>query len=492
MVAVENTISGPIPFHLAAERSLLGAVLLRPAVIDSVAYLLPRDFLEFAHQHIWEAILALHAEEVPFDAITIADQLGTRLPSVGGPSYLVELAREVPTADNVEHYARMIAAESLTRRTRMALEQLSRDRRLEAGDLLEAVRRMLGRLDVPAALRPKQDQPAFAENLKTLVGMEEPTEEDVPSPEDWVVPGMVPREGVTFIAGPPKVSKTFLVLDLSLAVALEQLFCGRWPVFKGRVLAILEEDPRRRIRTRMWWLARGRGVDPRMIGDDLRLAVMTRFRLDSPESLAKLEAEIVHYKPAIVLIDALARVHGAEENDRTGMRAVTVPLQDLCSRYHIAIVVVHHFRGLREGDEDKRAGELLRGTTDLHALARSVIGLRKRKGVLALDAGGNDGEIPFQHLELFIGKDDQGKNIARYSSRGSADEAETSTDAEKVFALISASAEGLTTEAIKAIVKERELRIGKDRLSAALDQLEGAGSIWRFTSRAPWRVRGAA
>ena len=155
-------------------------------------------------------------------------------------------------------------------------------------------------------------------DARTFVGEDEPDENDE-SPEDWIIPGLVPRAGVTFLAGLPKLGKTWLAVDLGIATSTGQPFLGH-RTYKSRVFALLEEDPKRRIRARMWRLARGRGLDPRDL-DGLRLNAMIGFRIDSPEMIARLKAEIEAHHPDLIVIDALARVHGADENDRTAMRA---------------------------------------------------------------------------------------------------------------------------------------------------------------------------
>ncbi len=36
--------------------------------------------------------------------------------------------------------------------------------------------------------------------------------------KDWVIKGFIPRDGVTFLAGPPKVFKTFFALEAALCI----------------------------------------------------------------------------------------------------------------------------------------------------------------------------------------------------------------------------------------------------------------------------------
>src|SRR5262245_65769948 len=69
------------PHNLAAEESLLGAMLLSRTAIDiaseSVA---PSDFYKPAHGHIYEAITSLSARGEPVDPVNVADELARHDP----------------------------------------------------------------------------------------------------------------------------------------------------------------------------------------------------------------------------------------------------------------------------------------------------------------------------------------------------------------------------------------------------------------------------
>lgn len=342
----------------------------------------------------------------------------------------------------------------------------------------------------PAPLRlvpPNQEEaPGLTQDIRAFVGEDEPDQEDVASPQDWIVPDFVPRSALTILGGPPKIGKTFLLLDMALAIARGELFCGHWPTFQGKVLALLEEDTKRRIRMRLWRLARGRGVDPRSFQGSVRLAAMTGFRLDSELMLKKLEQEISMYKPDVLLIDALARVHSADENDRTAMRAVTVPLQHICSQYGIAVVLVHHFKKPGLGDEKKRSGDLLRGSSDLLALARSVIGVQRlddRKG-FQVDAAGNDAEVPPAIVQLESGQTPAGKPTIVLRYVGPTAQARVAEDAKLVIDTIRAAGlAGIGTAQLR-----KDAKLGAERCDEALEHLRTEGKVYRSSVRDKWKL----
>jgi len=108
------------PHNLDAEKSVLGAVFIKPAAFDEVATTLDvDDFFLPVHREIFEAMVALDKRRQPLDVIAVADELKTRgmLGRLeGGESYLLALANAVPTAENIFHYARLVREKATLRR----------------------------------------------------------------------------------------------------------------------------------------------------------------------------------------------------------------------------------------------------------------------------------------------------------------------------------------------------------------------------------------
>src|ERR1700747_500807 len=99
------------PQNLEAEQSVLGAILLENATInEALEVLRADDFYRQSHIEIFRTMTALSDPSHPIDAITMTEALRTRgkLEAIGGPVYIGELARCVPTASNIAHYARIV------------------------------------------------------------------------------------------------------------------------------------------------------------------------------------------------------------------------------------------------------------------------------------------------------------------------------------------------------------------------------------------------
>lgn len=106
------------PQDLQAEQSVLGAILIDNSATDIAAELLqPEDFYRDSHREIFSAMLELNRQHSPIDAIILKDLLRSsgKLESIGGPGYVAELAAFVPTAANVEYYARIVRRKAVLR-----------------------------------------------------------------------------------------------------------------------------------------------------------------------------------------------------------------------------------------------------------------------------------------------------------------------------------------------------------------------------------------
>ncbi|ESU34541.1 DNA helicase [Bacillus sp. 17376] len=107
------------PQNMEAEQAVLGAIFLEPSALTLASeILLPEDFYRVAHQKIFNVMLDLNDKGRAIDLVTVTEHLASSklIEDVGGVSYLSELAASVPTAANIEYYARIVEEKSLLRR----------------------------------------------------------------------------------------------------------------------------------------------------------------------------------------------------------------------------------------------------------------------------------------------------------------------------------------------------------------------------------------
>ena len=104
------------PFSVEAEHGVLGAMFLRPELIDILsADLAVADFYYQDNAALYRGILALHAEGKPADAVTVGVYLGELPSSKNATWYAAEITRNTPSAANAASYAITVRERSLDR-----------------------------------------------------------------------------------------------------------------------------------------------------------------------------------------------------------------------------------------------------------------------------------------------------------------------------------------------------------------------------------------
>lgn len=133
------------PHSLEAERDVLAACLLDPALVDVAAGLLTADdWYSDAHREIWEALLGLARRSMGIDATTLRAALldAGRLAHVGGDEYLLALSSRIPDTGNTEAHCRIVREKAARRRMIAACHQgasAGYDGSTETADYLDRV-----------------------------------------------------------------------------------------------------------------------------------------------------------------------------------------------------------------------------------------------------------------------------------------------------------------------------------------------------------------
>lgn len=106
------------PQSIEAEEALLGALLVNPASITRVIETLtPESFYKPAHKVMYSAIVDLFNKSEPVDIVTVSEYLRDidKLEKAGGRAYINDMAFNVVTTANIEHYAKIIAEKATLR-----------------------------------------------------------------------------------------------------------------------------------------------------------------------------------------------------------------------------------------------------------------------------------------------------------------------------------------------------------------------------------------
>jgi|SRR5580698_8618722 RecA-family ATPase len=194
-----------------------------------------------------------------------------------------------------------------------------------------------------------------------------------PEPQiEWLIENMWVDKARGLIAGNPGVGKTWLALDMLIAVASGGLCMGRFASKQGAVLLVEEEGSELNLSRRLHSMARARGLK----GPDLaNLHLLTRQFTKIPADTVELFHLIAHLDIKLIVFDSLRRFHGADENSSSEMQPVLDSFARLNVMTGAAIVLIHHLsKGTREND-NRPIFERLRGSSDFWAWRDCLIGV---------------------------------------------------------------------------------------------------------------------
>ena len=130
------------PQNSEAEMSVLGAMFFdENALTKSIEVLKPDFFYDIRHQHIFSVMVDLFEHNKPVDLITVSEELRKRkqIDEVGGVTFLTRLTTIVPTAANIEHYARIVKEKALLRKLIQSATQIVQNSMEADGDAREMI-----------------------------------------------------------------------------------------------------------------------------------------------------------------------------------------------------------------------------------------------------------------------------------------------------------------------------------------------------------------
>jgi AAA domain len=185
----------------------------------------------------------------------------------------------------------------------------------------------------------------------------------------WAVRGVL-AEGLGLLVGRPKIGKSWLALNLAVAISSGGRALGQIPVEAGDVLYLALEDNERRLKSRLMAI----------LGDEPcpdRLTLSTSWPKLDQNGLQWLEAWAEkHPQGRLIIIDTLQRVRPAASRNGSLYAddySALSGLQGMAGRRGLTILVLHHTRKATADDPL----ETISGTQGLGGAADSVLVLKR-------------------------------------------------------------------------------------------------------------------
>lgn len=232
------------------------------------------------------------------------------------------------------------------------------------GKVAEAAQRPLEQDEWKKAQEPAAGAAPSTDIFQTL----DLSEIDALPPPTWLVDGLIPEHGLTFIYGKPGKGKSFITLDVALRIAHGFDWHGR-ECKQGGVLYIAGEGKGGyRNRVHGWHQHHG------LVADCAPFRLLPRaLNFMTNDDVAKLVRTIqaVVGDAKLVIIDTVARVlPGAEENASKEMGLFVAACDAVREACGVAVIGVHH-----SGKDEDRG---MRGSSALEGAGDCVLHLKRR------------------------------------------------------------------------------------------------------------------
>lgn len=198
---------------------------------------------------------------------------------------------------------------------------------------------------------------------------------------EWIVPGLVAKQSVGFVAGLPESRKTWLLMDLAVEAARGGVWLGRFPVKKAKVLFVDQERFKGETQRRLKAVLTAKSLDGRELKGNLFVRCGTTTRLNLQHSFDAFRKELSELKPDVVIVDSFATFHTAEENNRKDIQDVLERVKQLRNEFGCTFIFISHenkFAFNRGEESNEPSIAEMAGSVAIPAAAEFVFTVRKQ------------------------------------------------------------------------------------------------------------------
>jgi hypothetical protein len=348
-------------------------MLERDALDKGIDALHASDFYRPTHQEVFDALVAMSDRDEPIDLVTLQEELRRRckLDDCGGTEYLMSLVNSVPTAANVEYYAKIVKQKSVLRNLISAGTQiigLATNEEEEIAGTTERAEQILA-----AALGHNADPTNLLKLEELLCGPVKPVE--------WTVSHLIPRQGITLVTGDPGVGKSWAVIGLAYSVVGGIAFLDHYAVQQCPVLIYDTEHGEEELQRRTRRVYEGFVYEDRNFPCTAPLYVAPEsFKLNTSADFKRQARVIAQYEIGLVICDPLVHClpDGADENSSRDVAGFFEKVRKLQAQVNCSFVFVHHTRK-QSANASNTPSQMIRGSSAINGILDSHIALRSLK-----------------------------------------------------------------------------------------------------------------
>jgi hypothetical protein len=183
----------------------------------------------------------------------------------------------------------------------------------------------------------------------------------------WTVEDLFPEGGLAIISGQPGHFKSWVILDIAVAVSGETKLFGHFDTKQSNVLVIDEENGERLLQKRLKKVG---------INKDLPIFYYSNETFTvSDASIEALLGRCKEFNIGTLIIDSLVRIHKGDENSSGDMSQIFNKLRRITAK-GITVILIHHNK--KPGIAGTGGAHDLRGSSDILASLDTHITLSRR------------------------------------------------------------------------------------------------------------------
>lgn len=286
---------------------------------------------------------------------------------------------------------------------------------------------------------------------------------EIKEPE-WIVKDLIPLNGITALSGPPGQGKTWITLAIAISIARGEPLFNEFPVKKGAVLIVDEENNENMTAGRIRLLKADKE-------DHIHWLIQKQFKLGNEDHLKTVKQLAENNNVSLIIFDSLVRIHDAQENDAREMAQTSSYLRKLMGKEH-TILFTHHHRKERIFDPNQ-IGNSMRGSSDILASVDAHIAIQMK----------STDEEHTREITVYVSKQRQAEEIGPFKLKmtsiddqvafeyaGKEDIQKTKLERTKLIVMEILNTELATQEIIDRVSQVDT--IGKTMVSRALKSLE--------------------
>lgn len=212
------------PYSLEAEQGVIGAMLLKPELIDILAAdIKATDFFFAPNRELFAGILALKSRNAGVDVLTLSNEVGALSNGDSALGYASEIYRNVPSAANAKAYAHIIASRSVDRALLAASNSITEiayaagtgaeDKISRAIAELSSISTGSGTSETITAREAIEQHVEELERRETLGDTIDGLETGIQKLDEKLL-GLKPEQ-LIIVAGRPKMGKTTLAMNIA-------------------------------------------------------------------------------------------------------------------------------------------------------------------------------------------------------------------------------------------------------------------------------------